>query len=135
MQKILTKKLERYIQLVPLRIKAIATDQLTLRPRPEKWSKKEIFGHLIDSGVYNLQRFSSIRFSPSPYVIQPYSQKELVTSNAYQEQSIEDLTNLWQSLNRQISHLWKSYSTEELALEIQNPIQGNGGNLEWRMED
>ena len=26
----------------------------------EKWSKKEILGHLIDYGIYNLQRFTEV---------------------------------------------------------------------------
>ena len=43
--------------------------ELTQKPNPEKWSKKEIIGHLIDSGINNLQRFTEIQFENKPYKI------------------------------------------------------------------
>lgn len=49
-----------------------APEALSQRPAPGKWSQKEILGHLIDSGINNLQRFTEIQFSPQPYPIQKY---------------------------------------------------------------
>jgi hypothetical protein len=36
--------------------------ELSQKVSTEKWSKKEILGHLIDSGINNLQRFTEIQF-------------------------------------------------------------------------
>ena len=65
-----------YIQNCP-------TEELAQRPAPSKWSKKEILGHLVDSGVNNLQRFTEIQFHPKPYVLRNYNQDELVKINDY----------------------------------------------------
>ena len=39
------------------RMLAIADNQAAARPSPDKWSRKEILGHLIDSAVNNQARF------------------------------------------------------------------------------
>ena len=51
----------------------------------EKWSKKEILGYLIDSGIYNLQRFTEVQYKKKPYRIDHYNQDELVKANDYQK--------------------------------------------------
>ena len=58
--------------------------ELSQKSAPEKWSKKEILGHLIDSGVNNLQRFTEIQFEDKPYRIKKYNQDGLVVANDYQ---------------------------------------------------
>jgi ribosome biogenesis SPOUT family RNA methylase Rps3 len=35
---------------------------------PKKWSKKQILGHLVDSGINNLQRFTEIQFEEKPEI-------------------------------------------------------------------
>jgi|TARA_R110000737_G_scaffold264685_1_gene272514 hypothetical protein len=62
---------------------------------PKKWSKKEILGHLIDSGINNLQRFTEIQFSDRPYVIRKYNQNELVIVNDYQNAEIKEILDFW----------------------------------------
>ncbi|NJN28609.1 MAG: DinB family protein [Cyclobacteriaceae bacterium] len=52
--------------------------ELTLHPSPGKWSKKEVLGHLIDSGINNLQRFTEIQYESKPYKVREYKQDELV---------------------------------------------------------
>ncbi len=59
-----------------------------------KWSKKEILGHLIDSGINNLQRFTEIQFLEKPYKIRPYNQDELVKANNYQNKNSQELFEL-----------------------------------------
>ena len=135
MHTILLQKLARYIQSVPVQLNAISEQELKQKPPSGKWSKQEIFGHLIDSGLYNLQRFSTIPFEPQPYAIKAYPQKELVDANRYQMQDAKDLGQLWQQLNRQILHLWKAYQPEQLELLVLDPAQGLEVNLLGWMED
>ena len=49
----------------------------------EKWSQKEMLGHLIDSGINNLQRFTEVQFETKSYRIRDYNQNELPKANNY----------------------------------------------------
>jgi len=88
-----------------------------------KWSKKEILGHLIDSALHNLQRFTEIQFSEKPYSYNNYMQNELVVANNYQEADLQELLNVWVSLNKRIIHLMKMQTEETLAYQIINEIK------------
>ena len=72
-----------------------------------KWSKKEILGHLIDSALINLQRF--IRCTYEENFKLTYQQVEYVNIQQYQNMPVEDLLTLWRLINRQIVKVLKSY--------------------------
>jgi len=57
--------LEKLITQVLKYINKCTDEELSYKPNPEKWSKKEILGHLVDSGVNNLKRFTEIQFGES----------------------------------------------------------------------
>lgn len=54
------KQLELHIELFPEGLKQFSDEELLSRPAENKWSKKEILGHLIDSVVNNLKRFTDM---------------------------------------------------------------------------
>lgn len=83
-----------------------------------KWSKKEILGHLVDSGIHNLVRFTEINYTEKPYHHRPYSQTDLVNLNQYQEMDIAELTQLWFSINKQIVRIMKSVDEKALDYKI-----------------
>jgi hypothetical protein len=85
---------------------------------PGKWSKKEILGHLIDSAIHNLVRFTEIHYAEKPYHHRPYNQTELVNLNQYQNMDINELTQLWFSLNKQILRIFKNVDEKALNYEI-----------------
>lgn len=84
--------------------KADAT-ALEAKPSPAKWSKKEILGHLIDSAIHNIQRFTEVQNQPKPYQVRPYDPDALVSANDYQHRELDELFALWKSLNLQISFI------------------------------
>lgn len=84
----------------------------------EKWSKKEILGHLVDSSIHNLIRFTEINYAEKPYIYRTYNQNDLVKINQYQEMDIEELVQFWLSINKQILRLFKSANEEALQYEI-----------------
>jgi hypothetical protein len=84
---------------------------------PGKWSKKEILGHLVDSAIHNLVRFTEINYLEKPYHQRPYSQNDLVNLNQYQTMDSTELVQLWLSLNKQIIRIFKS--VDEKALDYQ----------------
>ncbi|NMM50803.1 DinB family protein [Marinigracilibium pacificum] len=91
---------------------------LSLKPAPEKWSKKEILGHLIDSAINNLQRFTEIQFEDKPYPIRKYNQDELVKANDYQNAEITELLNFWLALNQRIVSVMNQQTEETLNYKI-----------------
>lgn len=86
--------------------------------KPGKWSKKEVLGHLIDSAIHNLVRFTEINYAAKPYRHRPYNQIDLVNINQYQTKDINELNELWLSLNRQIIRIMKSVDEEALDYKI-----------------
>lgn len=85
---------------------------------PGKWSKKEVLGHLIDSAIHNLVRFTEINYSEKPYRHRPYNQIDLVNLNQYQKTDIKELIQLWFSINNQIVRIMKSVDENALDYKI-----------------
>lgn len=100
----------------------------------DKWSKIEILGHLIDSALNNLRRFTESQISVTPYLITAYNQDELVKINKYQERKFEDLLKLWCHLNKQIAFIFKNVSEEQLKTKI-NLYNLSICDLEFLIED
>jgi hypothetical protein len=72
------------------------------KPRPEKWSRIEVIGHLIDSAHSNLRRFIVGQYSDTPpHII--YDQDFWVRSNAYQQAPIDTVLTLWILMNHRIA--------------------------------
>lgn len=104
------------------------------KSNPNKWSKKEILGHLIDSAMNNLRRFTESQFSEKPYLVLAYDQDKLVQVNRYQERNIQDLLKLWGQLNKQIAFVLKDISEAQLNIPI-NLYDFSVCNLEFLIED
>ena len=85
---------------------------------PGKWSKREILGHLTDSAIHNLVRFTEINYVEKPYQHRPYNQIDLVNLNQYQTMDIDELTQLWFVINKQIIRIMKSVDNEALDYKI-----------------
>lgn len=83
-----------------------------------KWSKKEILGHLVDSAIHNLVRFTEINYLEKPYHHRSYSQNDLVNLNQYQTMDSNELTQLWLSLNKQIIRIFKNVDDKALDYQI-----------------
>ena len=99
-------------------ITSCGDDELTSRPKENKWSRKEILGHLIDSAVNNLRRFTEIRFMDKPYKVTSYRQAELVRANDYQHADVHHLLRAWTAINDQIAYVIGTFSPEELRYEV-----------------
>ena len=112
------QQLEMYIESVPIKLKQISSEDLLKRSAPGKWSKQEIFGHLVDSALNNLKRFTEIQILPQPYSVISYPQNELVIVNNYQNLPLQHLLDLWQTLNRQIVVVVKNIPIEKLDCPV-----------------
>ena len=112
------QQLEIHISTFPGKMKQLASEDLLRKLAPGKWSKQEILGHLIDSAINNLKRFTEIQFLPHPYTIISYRQNELIPVNDYQNLPLQHLLDLWQSLNRQIVFVVRNIAEEKLDYSV-----------------
>ncbi len=113
--------------------KDMAEQQWTHKPNPDKWSKKEILGHLVDSAINNLQRFTESQYT-TPLKVRPYQQDALVQANKYQSQDIDAILTLWIALNGQIVYVIKNIKLPQLKVPVMVP-DGQKKDLEWLIDD
>jgi hypothetical protein len=109
-------RLQELLRTVPQRLADIPDDAVARKSAPNRWSKKEILGHLIDSAANNHQRF--VRAQGTPRLEFPgYEQESWVATQAYATAPWPDLVNLWLLLNRHLVHVWKAMPAAVLSHE------------------
>jgi len=123
-------QLEKHILEVPQHFNQFSPEVLLNRPAPGKWSKQEILGHLIDSAINNLKRFTDIQCFPQPYTIIRYQQDDLVIINRYQQLPLEYLLQLCSILNKQVVNIISTIPAEKLSYTVIIP-SGDLKTLEW----
>ena len=124
------QQLEKHISEVPDRFKQLSEAVILKKPAPGKWSKQEILGHLIDSAINNLKRFTDAQYFPQPYTVIRYGQDDLVIVNRYQLLPLEHLLPLWIALNQQIVYVVSNIPDNKLSYTIIIP-SGDSKTLEW----
>lgn len=124
----------------PVRINKFSDSELSLKPSENKWSKKEIMGHLCDSAINNLSRFIRAQFEDEPFMVVPYAQDDWVRVNHYNKMKIEEVINYWRSLNSQIINVIINIPEDKLAVlcDLGNDAFREGETdktLLWLIED
>lgn len=99
-----SEKLLELINLVPPKLRRINESEASRKPAPEKWSKKEILGHLIDSAGNNHQRFVRVQLAEE-LRFPAYAQNDWVRCQGYGQESWPSLIELWLALNRHLAHI------------------------------
>ncbi|MBB1137893.1 hypothetical protein [Myroides sp. WP-1] len=122
------QEFETLIEQFPLAILALSPTEMESKTTPDKWSKKEIVGHLIDSAVTNYLRFIKAQFQENPQLF--YEQVEYCQSANYQETELIQLVELWSALNKQLLFLFQII----LQKNVQNRVCNNQ-TLAYLMED
>ena len=69
----------------------------------DKWSKKELLGHLVDSASNNLRRMIIAQYEQGSKIV--YDQEKWVECQHYQTIDIQDVKLLWSALNRHLAHV------------------------------
>jgi len=98
--------LEKIVSNYTRRLEAISEEAYRHKSRPDKWSKKEILGHLVDSAQNNMRRFIVAQYEDTPVIL--YNQDKWVELTAYQHYPIRDLLSLWILLNRHIVRILRT---------------------------
>ncbi len=100
------------LSVIP-KINSISSEEIRYKPVPNKWSKVEILGHLIDSAYNNHQRFLRAE-SQGNLIFQGYDQDDWVIKNNYQNRNEKEILETWVGVNRHISILTQGLSEELL---------------------
>ena len=99
------QKLDVICKNAPDMFSRISHEQWETKPSPDKWSKKQILGHLIDSATNNHHRFVRSQFERSPAI--SYDQNLWNKHNYYQEIEPDQLIKFWTLYNIQLLELVK----------------------------
>ena len=122
----------------------LSEEAVSLKPNPDKWSKKEILGHLIDSAANNHVRFM-IGQSKNDLIFNGYAQDQWVEYQDYQHANWKDLVDLFIAYNkhmsRVIAHIPKGVLRRELTehnlhlLAFKRVPQGEPTSLAYFIQD
>jgi hypothetical protein len=129
-------RMQAHINSVPEKFLKFPEGELTRKPAPNKWSKKEILGHLIDSAVNNHHRFVKAQFSESPFFVDGYAQNDWVLVQNYNARDTNELVNFWKAYNEHILFIMQNTPEENLNIELnaKDPFE-NADNLLLLMKD
>jgi len=126
------------------RLLALSPERAAARPAADKWSAKEIIGHLIDSASNNHGRFVRAQLQDE-MVFGGYEQAEWVAVQSYQHCDWSGLVRLWQLFNHHIARVMETAEAEVLSrprvrhnldeLAWQPLDAGQPATLEWFMRD
>lgn len=86
---------------VPSALGAVPLNDADHKPAPDKWSKKEELGHLIDSAVINHQRIIRTVAEDQP-VMPGYDGDRWVEFQEYRNRDWTELIKLWQTANEHL---------------------------------
>lgn len=87
------------------------------RPRADKWSKKEILGHLVDSAANNHIRFLKAQLADDVFIGYIYEQDHFVAAQRYADENIHELIELWYAYNRHLAHVIRNIDPSKLNVE------------------
>ncbi|UOQ83616.1 DinB family protein [Gracilibacillus salinarum] len=133
MQKVV-ERINHWIKTLPEVYNTMSEEEVSSRPLPNKWSKKEIVGHLCDSAILNMERFIKIQYEESVYIVESYDQDQWVAVQNYQDTKLGEIVNLFQTLNNQILNIVQHIPNDKLSnlCDIGN---NQHRTLEWLIQD
>ena len=108
--------LRHLLREVPEKLTQFSEQEVNSKPTPEKWSKKEILGHLCDSCFNNIQRIVRVQYEDRPFII--YDQDEWVKIQNYQNRDIYEVLDLWKNLHKQFIQVLKNFPEKHLDAKL-----------------
>jgi hypothetical protein len=125
-------RLETLISTIPDLLTNIDELTFSIKPSPNKWSKKEILGHLIDSATNNHQRFIRGQFEDVPTI--GYDQNQWNKLNHYIEINSKHIIEFWTMYNQHLLEIVKRIPNENLQKECRS-TDGKTYTIEFLIAD
>lgn len=124
--------LQYLLDTIPQKLRAIPKEEFNRKSAPEKWSKKEIIGHLIDSAANNHQRFVRVQFEDVPFI--RYDQNQWNNASHYNDMESSHVINFWEQYNRHLIEVIKRIPEENMLRECYTGGDKNV-TLQWLIGD
>src|SRR6185437_1124142 len=106
-------RMQYLVDTIPTLLRQIPEQEFSQKPAPDKWSKKEILGHLVDSATNNHQRFIRIQYQDKPGIY--YDQNEWVSFSDYNSIKKNQLIDFWANYNSHLVHVIKNIPSANLS--------------------
>jgi hypothetical protein len=104
-------------------LRLIADADAAVKPRPDKWSDKEILGHLIDSACNNQQKIIRTANAVDGHLdFVGYEQDNWVAMQQYNAENWSLIVALWAAYNFHLAHVIEHLPADKL----ENTISING---------
>ena len=126
------QRLEKILDHTPAFLKQIPEPEFSQKPAPDKWSKKEIIGHLIDSATNNHHRFVRGQFEDKPRI--SYDQDLWNKHSYYSVRDRDQLVSFWEMYNRHLADIIRHTPATLLEREC---LMGDGSiyTIAWLFDD
>ncbi len=125
------RELNEIIDAFAAKFDLIDEQDFSDKPLPNKWSRKEVVGHLIDSAHNNLRRFITGQYESTPPKI-TYNQDLWVQANGYQGMDKHEIIQLWKLINKRIVSVLMTMPESNYKRQCEtNTLH----SLEWLAED
>jgi hypothetical protein len=125
-------RLEYLLDIVPDLLKKIGEEEFSYKSTPDKWSKKEILGHLIDSATNNHHRFIRVQFEDIPKI--SYDQNKWNSSGYYNKINSNQIISFWTVYNRQLLEIMQ-FLPEDILNRKCNIGEDENVTLAWIIND
>jgi hypothetical protein len=109
-------QLSRLVDEAAPRLLAISEGDASRKPAADKWSHKEILGHLIDSASNNHRRFVLAQLQDG-LDFPGYEQDDWVRLQRYQDRPWRELVELWRALNLHLADVIRATPESERLRE------------------
>jgi hypothetical protein len=130
----ITNELEQIIEDFSTKLRAISDKEFSSKPAANKWSKKEVIGHLIDSAENNLRRFIVGQYDGQAHIV--YDQDFWVLANGYQDMNQEEIIQLWKLINGRITAVLRNMPEENFRKQLNTgKTTADVHSLEWLAAD
>jgi hypothetical protein len=126
------QRLQYLCTTIPPLLSKIKEDNFSSKPSSDKWSKKEILGHLIDSATNNHQRFVRVQFEHVPTI--SYDQIKWNSHTHYNQIDSKHLISFWAAYNLHLVELIKLIPKDNLTREC-NIGRDTPVTLQWLIDD
>ncbi len=98
------------------KLKQLDKNTVSKKPAPNKWSIKEILGHLIDSAVNNHHRFVRAQ-AVDNFEFPDYAQDFWVSVQSYNTAPWNEMVELWRLYNLLLAHIIFHVNEEKLKVK------------------
>lgn len=123
----IVQRLQYLCEIIPPLLLKIDEHDFAAKPNPEKWSKKEIMGHLIDSATNNHHRIVRGQFEQKPEIT--YDNHTWNNGNHYRDIDGKHIVFFWTAYNKHLIEVIKHIPQHKLMNEVRTGEKGEKNTM------